>query len=277
MSDPDYDAVDHRSATSVSASEETSLPAGGDGIIRFDYSALEPDIANEARATAERIQSSLRKSILETGRDLCAIKDKLDHGKFGAWIKAEFSMTMRTATNYMNVVRLARKSETISLLPPVALYALASPSASPAAVNEILAAVESGSPMTAPAIKAKLADAIKTNRDAAEAARWAEIEAAKSPDQIRKEQKARESKTSRLARKERERQAVLENEEHEEQEREARFSPLVQRIAAAITPRDLAALVKVLTSHDFHDNRTLLRLLTATEEQEARHEPDVGR
>lgn len=219
----------------------------------------------------------MRKSILETGRDLCAIKDKLDHGKFGAWIKAEFSMTMRTATNYMNVVRLECKSETISLLPPVALYALASPSAPPAAVTEILAAVEFGVPMTAPAIKAKLADAIKASRDAAEAARWAEIEAAKSPDQIRKEQKARELKASRRARKEREQQALDEQRAQEEQERDARLLPLVQRIAAAITPRDLAALVKVLTSHDFHDNRTLLRLLTAAEEQEVRHEPDVDR
>ncbi len=44
-------------------------------IAGFDYSKITPEIADEARATAARIQRRLRDSILDTGHDLIAIKD----------------------------------------------------------------------------------------------------------------------------------------------------------------------------------------------------------
>src|SRR5208283_6224683 len=41
---------------------------------KFDYSVLDPEVADEARTIAGRIQGRMRESILETGRDLIAIK-----------------------------------------------------------------------------------------------------------------------------------------------------------------------------------------------------------
>ena len=49
-----------------------------------DYSRLAPSIAKDARATAQRIRERNRAAIIDTGRDLIAIKGKLEHGLFGS-------------------------------------------------------------------------------------------------------------------------------------------------------------------------------------------------
>lgn len=67
--------------------------------------------------------------IIEIGRDLIAAKKSLGHGRFLAWIDAEFKMTDRSALSFVRVAQLyGDKSEIISDLPPTVLYALAAPS-----------------------------------------------------------------------------------------------------------------------------------------------------
>ena len=71
-----------------------------------------------------------------TGKDLLAVKDRLEHGLFLKWVEAEMGMTARTAQNFMQAAaHFGSKSEIVSHLPPTTLYKLASPS-TPAHVRE---------------------------------------------------------------------------------------------------------------------------------------------
>lgn len=67
--------------------------------------------------------------LVENGRDLITVKEKMGHGRFGDWLRCEFGWSERTAQNYMNAARafdeLAKRGcspEAIALLPPTALY-----------------------------------------------------------------------------------------------------------------------------------------------------------
>ena len=147
----------------------------------FDYGAISPELANAARAAAERIRARLNESYLATGQDLIEIKKRIGHGQFGGWLKHEFGMTERTAENYMNAARfLTGKSETLSVLPPAVLYKLAAPSAPAAVVAEVVESADAGTIMPVQFIREKLATAVKAERQAA-------AEAAKSLEQRKRE------------------------------------------------------------------------------------------
>jgi hypothetical protein len=92
----------------------------------FDYSELDPALAQEAKDVAQRIHDRRTKAVIETGRDLAYIKKRLKRGVFGKWLNAEFAMTQRTAQNYMLAADVFEgKYEMISYLPPTLLYDLA--------------------------------------------------------------------------------------------------------------------------------------------------------
>jgi hypothetical protein len=58
----------------------------------FDYSALPAEVATQARAVTDRIRIRHQQqvaAILETGYDLLAIKQKVQHGQFCAWVQAD--------------------------------------------------------------------------------------------------------------------------------------------------------------------------------------------
>ncbi len=98
----------------------------------FDYASLSPDLAEDARAVAQRVRAAhvrTMQAILEMGRELSSLKSRLGHGRFGRWLAAEFGAVARTAQNYMLAAeRFGDNSEIISLLPPATVYALAAPS-----------------------------------------------------------------------------------------------------------------------------------------------------
>jgi Protein of unknown function (DUF3102) len=104
----------------------------------FDYSTLDPDLAEEARATAARVKGRLRTSAVDIGNDLISIKEKLSHGRFGSWLELEFSWSVRHAEGCMNAARLAAKYEITAHLPHTILVALAAPSADPDVVEGVL-------------------------------------------------------------------------------------------------------------------------------------------
>jgi hypothetical protein len=91
----------------------------------FDYSTLPADIGIEAQAAAVRIKEHLRGAIIGVGAELFRMKERLPHGEFGKWIKAEFALTERTAQNYMAAAELVAKYEIISVLKPTTIYQLA--------------------------------------------------------------------------------------------------------------------------------------------------------
>ena len=77
----------------------------------------------------DRIKSRMAKTvqnIIEIGRDLVDVKEKLNHGDFQHWVRSELGISTRMAQIFMNVAdRLGGKSEIISHLQPTAVYALA--------------------------------------------------------------------------------------------------------------------------------------------------------
>jgi Protein of unknown function (DUF3102) len=119
----------------------------------FEYEALAPALANDLRARAERIRTSISGTIdtvIAIGNELLAAKEYLDHGQFQSWVEHEVGIQRRTARNYMSAARLARfhKRETVSLLCPGAVYRLAAPSTPPQVVDAVLRRVEAGELMS---------------------------------------------------------------------------------------------------------------------------------
>ncbi len=72
------------------------LTTGGK-IVSFDYAALPSDTAKAVQKAADRIRNRTTMGLIKTGRDLLAVKKLLNHGQFGAWLRAEFLMAERTA------------------------------------------------------------------------------------------------------------------------------------------------------------------------------------
>lgn len=98
----------------------------------YAYDHLAPDDAVFVREAAERIRARGRHIIAEIaaiGQELRAVKRRLQHGRFGAWLAVEFSMSQDTAERYMQVADLVaqnpRAAEFGGSL--MVLYKLASP------------------------------------------------------------------------------------------------------------------------------------------------------
>ena len=109
-------------------------------------------------------------AIIDIGRRLIAAKQALPHGRFSAWVETECGFTHRTAQNYMRVAEFADgKSESVSLLTPSAIYALASKKAPPAVVHRVLQLLESNQVPTECDVLRMLAEAreIKAERSQA--------------------------------------------------------------------------------------------------------------
>lgn len=114
-------------------------------VAAFDYSAMPDDVVGDARAVVTRVRGRTEAFVIDTGRDLLAIKDRLDHGLFLQWLGSELGMQPRTAQNYMQAASaFGSESETVSHLPPTALYALASPGVPVPFRKEVIARLTAG-------------------------------------------------------------------------------------------------------------------------------------
>jgi hypothetical protein len=117
--------------------------------VAFDYSAIDADLASNLRRQANRIRTRIGKAtqdLIDIGRDLVAAKKHLiDHGDFIKWVEAEIGIARRTAQAYMAIAKLADdKGVAIALLPPTTVHRLASKSAPPEVVSEVVAKARSG-------------------------------------------------------------------------------------------------------------------------------------
>lgn len=175
--------------------------------VEFDYAELDAAIAKEARAAAERIRGRHKRqveAILETGRDLLVMKERLGHGHFGRWIEAELALPARTAQKYMGAATaFDGKCASVAYLPPTTLYLL-SASSTPSPVRDaIVERLEAGEALAPDQIK----DFVD---DAKEAARKAHAEAKLKPAQKayrKRRQRDHESEKAAIAKEERERTA----------------------------------------------------------------------
>lgn len=103
--------------------------------VKFDYTGVDAEAKALCIERTEEIRAYLNQtteSMVEAGRRLAEVKATLKHGQFGAWLKAEFKLSERSAENLINVYG---KSEIISDLGknlpnfvPTALNMLSAPS-----------------------------------------------------------------------------------------------------------------------------------------------------
>jgi hypothetical protein len=163
---------------------------------RFDYSVLDQDTAHAVMRATDSIQvrkHSIDCDIIGIGTDLLSVKARLNHGQFGKWIEAEFSMTPRTAQNYMRVAEvIGPKYETVSHLRPTTIYALAGPSV-PAEVRERVVEAERLPDST---VKMMIAEALQQDarakrRRALKESREAQLRP-ESPRTLRKQERERQ-------------------------------------------------------------------------------------
>lgn len=126
----------------------------------FNYATIsEATVRKQAQDTATRIRSKLDKAkatFLEIGRDLLSIKAKLAHGEFSKWIEAEFDMTIRTAQNMMNAAELADKHKTLPVLSPTVIYKLAAKNTPDEVHTEIVTQIKNGTIPNAREIEARI-------------------------------------------------------------------------------------------------------------------------
>jgi hypothetical protein len=138
----------------------------------FNYFALDADVAIEARAAAERIKIRLRRTaedIVEIGRELVEIKNKLTHGQFLPWVEAEFEMSLPTATRFMQTAeRFGGKFVNLTNLKPSILYMLAAPSTPEEVIEKATEKAEAGEKVSVEDVKRWKAEAEHAHRQAKE-------------------------------------------------------------------------------------------------------------
>jgi hypothetical protein len=88
--------------------------------------------------------------LIEIGSELLAVKKALGHGRFQAWLDAEFGWGERMARNFMAVAGRFAKTAIIADLPiePTAAYLLAAPSTPESACQAAIARARTGERIT---------------------------------------------------------------------------------------------------------------------------------
>ena len=82
--------------------------------------------------------------IIAIGEKLIQVKQKLGHGRFGAWLKAEFDWSQDTAERFMNVAKRLPNIPHGAEFEAKALYLLAAPSTPEEALQSVLELAEKG-------------------------------------------------------------------------------------------------------------------------------------
>jgi hypothetical protein len=141
----------------------------------FDYSSLNPAVADKMRTRASRIQRLQRASVLDIGRELVAAKESVEHGFFRDWVKSACRMHIRTAERLMQAALFVQENDKLSYLPPDGLLTLASRSAPQGTVSEIIGEISAGEKPSAAQIKRRIALAKKVEKRAREPLQGREV------------------------------------------------------------------------------------------------------
>jgi hypothetical protein len=107
----------------------------------FDYTALDGETRAFVQQKAEETHTYLKRTaedIVQVGQNLLAVKQRIGHGHFMAWLQAEFGMSYHTALNCIRVAeRFGGKVRTVLTLPSKVLYLLAQPSTSETIIQQV--------------------------------------------------------------------------------------------------------------------------------------------
>lgn len=134
---------------------------------KFDYAAL-PDAA---RGTISLRTQEIRdrmgraaQNIVEIGQRLIEVKGMIEHGQFGHWLEAEFSLSEASAKRMMAAAEWAdEKLKTLKLsdlrIDPSAMYLLSSPSTPDEVQEQFIEQAAAGEPVKHAEVKAAVAAA----------------------------------------------------------------------------------------------------------------------
>src|SRR5262249_1572372 len=93
------------------------------------------------------------------------VKDALEHGHFGPWLRAEFGWSERTAQNFMSVAERFKSAKIADLpIQPSAAYFLAAPSVPDEARQVAVEKAEAGEEITGATARESVAEAKKKRR-----------------------------------------------------------------------------------------------------------------
>lgn len=130
-------------------------PIEGEVILQATAAELE-----EAAGRIRRLVGFVDASIFEIGKELVAIKARLEHGEFMKWVKTSFEFTERSAQRYMSVFEtFGCNYDTVSYLPKTVIQKLAAPSLPDTLREEVIADIYAGKKPTGKDILLRIADA----------------------------------------------------------------------------------------------------------------------
>jgi hypothetical protein len=124
-----------------------------------------PDDQQFLEDAAKRIKERLnvtKETIVEIGRDLMAVKERIGHGNFQSWIESEFNWSLKTAERYMLVADYCAsddKIDIVTILPLTAVYELAAPSAPEEVRSAVEDKVRAGEMVTLAGVRELMRDA----------------------------------------------------------------------------------------------------------------------
>jgi hypothetical protein len=125
----------------------------------FDYGSVKSDVAMLARRTAKKFRAYQQRNVAEVirlGKDFLRVKKALGHGKFTAWVAAEFPGHQRTVERCILTAKFEGKIDTVSNLPLSTVYLLAAPSTPKALREEALTRSENGEIIDQHALRAEI-------------------------------------------------------------------------------------------------------------------------
>jgi hypothetical protein len=137
-------------------SEEASEEARGNvaGSVGCDMPFA---LAEELETAAERVRKRLKNmstEIIEIGRELREVKQRLEHGGFLKWVDKACQLSPRTAQLMMNAAEWVEgRHEIVTHLEPTAIYLLAAPSTPETVRNAVLSQIEQGQKLPSSAVK----------------------------------------------------------------------------------------------------------------------------
>lgn len=128
----------------------------------FNYGGLPAEVRTEVQATTQRLRELERimgEAIIEMGRGLIAVKERLGHGHFGTWLHAEFRWSADTANRFMNVAkRFGENPHIAESATHTALYLLASNKVPEEIRVEFVERAEQGERITTSVVNARVAE-----------------------------------------------------------------------------------------------------------------------
>src|SRR5450755_321281 len=108
----------------------------------FHYEELDPETRAFVQQKTDEIHGQLKRTaqgVIDIGHNLHAVKERIGHGHYQAWLQAEFAMSVSTALKFTQVAqRLGNKNVKFTFLPISVLYELAAPSTSENIVEGVI-------------------------------------------------------------------------------------------------------------------------------------------